>query len=246
MPRKVYKRKRGVKKTLTKRNIFGHKSAKSQAKQIYRLNKKINYIQKTTAPEICRYQNEVFLENMTDYNNALVHKNGVKSLFKDVMLNTSLDRHIEMNGDMLRMRYLELYGYFGTTNAHDITTDMWGGSTPTPVYVTDTHPWTAYLRIIVCKLKKSVQSVPLKITQEPDHNYGTGNINNYDVKPIIGPLINDLSSQLTVIKDKVIKIDNRNPNKLYKIKLYPKRLGYIYRNPPAGSNASTVGQNDNI
>ena len=52
--KRYYKKKRyySKKRTLKKSTIFGKKSAKSQAKQIYALNKKVNAIQKYTKPEI--------------------------------------------------------------------------------------------------------------------------------------------------------------------------------------------------
>ena len=55
MPRRYYKRryKRAYKKSrLTKSKIFGKKSAKSQASQIYTLSKRINKVYKMTKPDI--------------------------------------------------------------------------------------------------------------------------------------------------------------------------------------------------
>lgn len=57
MPRKYYSKKStkkyGRKKTkFTKFNLYSHKSAKSQAKQIYDLSKKVNTVYKLTKPDI--------------------------------------------------------------------------------------------------------------------------------------------------------------------------------------------------
>ena len=55
--RVYYKKRRYVRKNLKKSTIFSRKSAKAQAKQIYALNKKVNYIQKMTKPELYIYEN---------------------------------------------------------------------------------------------------------------------------------------------------------------------------------------------
>lgn len=58
MPRKSYKSKKyskkyGYKKTkFSKFNLYSHKSAKSQAKQIYDLSKKVNTVYKMTKPDV--------------------------------------------------------------------------------------------------------------------------------------------------------------------------------------------------
>lgn len=240
--KRVYKGSKALKKS----NIFKNKSSEAQANQIYKLNKKVNYIQKTTAPEITRYQDNIFnVHFKTDDEQAITHKNGVIPLFKDNILKEDNPKHISICGDFIRMRYLQLYGVFDATSYSDVMTDMLAGrSAPEEINRTLSVPWTAYLRIIVCKLKRSVQAVPQKITQDPDQTYEDTD-HQYDIKPIIGPLINNLSSQLTVLKDKVIKIDNTKPSKMYKIKLSPKQLGYVYRKAPDGLQ-NTVGQNELI
>lgn len=240
--KRVYKGTR----TLKKSNIFRHKSSSSQAKQIYKLNKKVNYIQKATAPEISRFQGNVFNERLVDTSTseAITNKNGVIPLYKDLLFDNQNVNHITLKGEMLRVRYMYLYGLFETTGSSMLGEEILPGTQRTTMQYMSV-PWTAYLRIIVCRLKKSTQTVPTKITQAPDQSYsGSNNRNRYDVKPIIGPLVENISSQLSVIKDKVIKINNNNPSKMYKIKLSPKQLGYIYRKPPEGSVSETVGQNE--
>lgn len=241
--KRVYKGSR----ILKKRNIFKNTSSKSQAKQIYKLNKKVNYIQKTTAPEIQKFQANVFnVPLMAGIDDAITNKNGVLPIFKDLLLNNTNPNFITIKGEMLRSRYMYLYGLFQATSINDLTADYLAGLAHSdPVYRSIYVPWTAYLRIIVCRLKKSTQLIPTKITQAPDQNYNDNGV-NYDVKPIIGPLIENVSSQLSIIKDKVIKIDNTKPQKMYKIKLNPKQLGYIYRKAPEGSVSGTAGQNEII
>lgn len=55
--RVYYKKRRFTRKPLKKSSIFGRKSAKAQARQIYALNKKVNKIQKMTKPELYIYEN---------------------------------------------------------------------------------------------------------------------------------------------------------------------------------------------
>lgn len=55
--RVYYRRRKFTRKPLKKSNIFSKKSAKSQAKQIYALNKKVNKIQRLTKPELYIYEN---------------------------------------------------------------------------------------------------------------------------------------------------------------------------------------------
>lgn len=50
MPRRSY-RKRRYNRTLSKRNVYLNRSAKSQAKQIASLNRKINYVYRQSKPE---------------------------------------------------------------------------------------------------------------------------------------------------------------------------------------------------
>lgn len=238
-----YAKKKYYKKTLSKSNIFKNKSAKSQAGQIYSINKRIKYIQKVTAPEIQRIQDNLINRDFTDVNHyPITHYNSAISIYKDYLLNAERDRHINMEGNILRARYLQLYGFFGCYSDQSLTGDW----VPNPNYqLTARQPFTAYLRIIVCKLKKSCQAVPQAITQAPDEVIPE-NASYWDVKPISGPLITDLTSQLVVLKDKIIKVNPNNPMRMYKMRFTPKQLGYTYRRPPEGAQPTTVGSNELI
>lgn len=236
--RKKYTRK--YTKTLKKSNIFKNKSAKSQAKQIYKLNKKVNHIQKLTAPEIQRLQDNIYNINFVDGGgNILVHSNDAVPLFKNYLLDTTKTKHIDLKGCMLRFRYLEIYGLFGCFNDTSLEGD-WTISTSKRLI--ERQPFTAYMRIIIARVKNSTQLVPPKITQAPDQTFN--NVNIYDIKPIYGPLIDDVTSNLEIIKNKVIKVNTSNPMKAYKIRLSPKKLGYIYRESADGITLDSVGKNE--
>lgn len=224
---------------LKKSNIFSKKSAKSQAKQIYALNKKVNKIQKLNAPEIQTVQDNIYDENFTYQLQPITNKDNATVLYKDFLLNTNKACHIDMKGDMLRPRYLNLYGMFGVINDSSLEGDWTVAQTKR---LLERQPFTAYLRIIVCRLKSSTQYIPGKITQAPDQNFSADNV--YDIKPIYGPLVSDVTANLDIIKNKVIKVNVNNPMKLYKIKISAKKLGYIYRKSTTGMLLDTVGQNE--
>lgn len=236
MAKKSYYKKK-YKKTLKKSNIFGNKSAKGQAKQIYALSKKIRRIQKETSPELQILQNNILHwefktgdQPYNSYANSLV-------IYRDQLLNSTRDHYIEMKGSILRPRFLNLYGLFGIYNDTTICGDWNISSGKT---LEERQPMTAYMRIVVCRIKKGGDKLPLRVTQDTETDY-TSQPMFTDVKPICGPLIHDLTSQLTVLKDKVIKVNTNNPMKMWKIRLSARKLGYIYRK---AAHSQAVGENE--
>lgn len=225
----------------TKSKLYKYRSSKNQANQIYKLNKKVNLIEKKTAPEIQRIQDNIYDTVFVTNNEPMTNYDNAKSMYKDFLINNTKASFIAMKGDILRPRFLNLYGYFGTVLNPEIS-GQW--ATENSKTASDKQLFAAYMRIIVCKLKKSTQLVPSKITQGPDQVISNSNF--YDVKPIYGPLKDNITSNMTVIKNKVIKITNSNPSKLYKIRLSAKKLGYIYRKSADGvaGGAYTSGENE--
>lgn len=233
MVKKYYKK--SYKKTLKKGNIFRNKSAKGQAKQIYALNKKINYIQKTTKPEMCISNNNIFYKRFVDNDS---HPSSEVSercfIYKDNVL-----PHITLNGDMLRPKFLKLFGMFGIYNDTTIEGDW---ATASNRKIIERQPMSAYIRIIVCRLKQSgVQNPPGMITQLNPND--ANNSTMRDLYPINGPLIEDVTSALDILKSKVIKVDNNKNVRSWSIKLNSKKLGYIYKKPFQGS-VNPLGQNE--
>lgn len=98
--RKSYRRRKyAARKTFKKSNLYAHKSAKAQAGQIYKLNKKINYIERKTKPEIKLEHTELFnagIETMVGGNVQL----------KDYTYNLSS----LLKGDLMRLQNLYLWG----------------------------------------------------------------------------------------------------------------------------------------
>lgn len=202
--RRVYKKRR----TLRKGNIFKNKSAKSQAKQIYALNKKINYIEKKTRPEtlVCQtvFVNQLFTVDgqLGSYGLAEWHQRYFiyeEKLFGTIE-NGGCGYH--MVGSMLRPYNITISGLFENKNH---TAEIGG-----KVY--DSIPMTGYLRIIVGKLYGGNQGrYPAQITKP----YG----NTPDIGLICGPLINDVSASMKIIRNKVIKIDSQRDTRMFKIKI---------------------------
>ena len=115
----VYKKKRYnyKKKTLKKSNIFTHKSAKSQAKQIYAINKKINYISKTTRPELQTTTIPMIYKRFIDANSRpIISDYGRLFFYSNYALNSEQTGHIDLQGDMMRVRYIKFFGQFGIFN----------------------------------------------------------------------------------------------------------------------------------
>lgn len=219
MPYKKYYRKR-YRNKLSKRNIFSKKSAKNQAKQIYYLNKKINYIRKTTAPEtqtfttnIVNWVNDVNPNIVSEYNQRI-------ALYEEKLINTDLltDR-IDMKGDLLRVKNITFYGSFTLSPNRTVNYDDVGISQN----ISLTSPQTVYMRILICKLVQGGGRVPARITQDGP---AIGTSGAYkDITPIFGPLVSGLGGQMTVIKQKIIKVNNNNPFKSFKFTLKNKSVG---------------------
>lgn len=214
-----YNKKGYKKKTLRKGNIFKNKSATSQAKQIYALNKKINYIEKKTKPEI-KTRTTALCDRLftTDGN---LGSYGAKEWHYSVYcyqqrLFPAEYGNYQLKGNMLRPQTLTIFGCFENKN-HNAEV---GGK----IY---NVPLTGYIRIIVCKLTGGNQgSYPDQITR----SYGnTLDPNEPDIGLITGPLIPNITSGLKIIKNKVIKIDNMRETRMFKIKI---RNPGVFRQPP--------------
>lgn len=224
--KKNYGKKRYYRKTLKKSNIFSKKSAKSQAKQIYALNKKINRIEYKTKPEIiCK---DCYMWSSVDkgYSESAPQSefHTYSYLYEENLFNASKINY-QMKGNMLRPYNITLYGSFQNC-LYEYNLDG------TPLKV----PLTGYLRIIVCKLDGGNQGrYPVQITKNFSSETDYGLIN--------GPLVSDITASLKIVKDKVIKIDEEHPCKLWRIKIKSPgtyRTGEYYGNPPAFKNEYLV------
>lgn len=221
---KKYKKNGGYYKyrsKLSKSNIFGKKSAKSQAKQIYALNKKVNKIERSTRPETRIYTGKVYNKILTTtgaYGGyGLKEWHGYTFLYNTSLFGDSAEGYADyvMEGNNIRMHDITLYGYFGNKN-HVAQI----GST-----LYESIPMTGYLKIIVVRLSRGEQQgLPTKICKPFDFN------ENPDLGLINGPLVPNISSTVDILKTKVIKVNNTRQDKFFKIKI--KNPG-IYRKAPS-------------
>jgi hypothetical protein len=203
--------KKKTKKTLSKANIYGKKSASSQAKQIYALNKKVNYLQKTTLPETQSITNT--LEYYDSKNGSIYNRENHTrlALFRDRILNSYMLKYLKINGDMLKVKKINLYGYFGLK---DYT------------YLTDSSmnvPINGYLKITVGQITKSglnATTIPQRVTYDLQ-NLGS-DITTSDacnINCINGPLVANITTNVKILKTKVVKITPSTPFKMFKITL---------------------------
>lgn len=197
--RKRYYRKRRI---LKKSSIFGKKSAKSQAKQIYALNKKINRVEKLTKPEIlvhnCPKCNEITIDCRPDAEPA---PKTLDTLYGFLIsdLKHSQTNHGYTNfaytGKLCRVQNMVIYH----------TMEM--SRSPQSGY--DSAPQDAYVRITYQKIFKNLDigSNMIKL----HNNYSDG---AFRVK---GPLSEGITAQGKIIYDKVFKLDDNHTKKIVKI-----------------------------
>lgn len=74
MARKYFRRKYYKRRTLSTRNIYSKRNAKSQANQIYSLNKKVNAIARANRPDTHLLMSDPVTQEFTNSSLATVHK----------------------------------------------------------------------------------------------------------------------------------------------------------------------------
>lgn len=242
--RKYRRFPRKYKKTLKKSNIFSKKSAKSQAKQIYALNKKVNYIQKTTKPELQIRNYNIWYKRFLDANSRPKLFESARLFFYEeraMSENTPLYNRIVLQGSMMRVKFIKFFGQFGVYNDTSIS-GQWNQAADKTLSEND--PSTAYLRIIVCRMKKGGGRTPEDILYE-NPNEGVAGETAYDCSYVInGPLQRDVSGQLDIIKDKKVAVNISHPLRQFTFKLNAKKLGYIYRKHAESSPEVASGENE--
>lgn len=229
---------KGKKKTLTKSNIFGKKSAKSQAKQIYALNKKVNYIQKTTAPETKTFTNVLFYFDNWNGSQLLDEYHHRYDLYKERVLNHTFKKYLEVDGDLLRVKNIYLYGYFGLKS--------WDYLTDTDPQVNLNVPKDAYLKVTVARVIKGSNNFPNSLYSSlPNISSDGTNIGLEEGVPISyinGPMKDGITSQLQILKKKVIHITPAKTSKMMKIKLFNSKKCNLNYRIGAGSPNDNQGE----
>ena len=227
--KRYYNRRRYA---LKKNNIFKYKSAKSQAKQIYALNKKVNKIAYQFKPEVYTPSCVMFKRHMTTDGTSTA--DGVSEwhtniqVFKNNLFAADKCNYL-MKGDNLRPYNFTIYGNFGNKNLSYVVNSGTEASSAVDV------PLTGYLRIVVCKLVGQQYFLPLQVTQSFDPN-----ANDYGL--INGPLIKDVSRSLKIVKNMVIKVDQKDPQKMFKITV--KNPGVISAGAGTGTYVPSTYNND--
>lgn len=226
--KKYYKRSSPLKK----KNIYKNTTAKSQATQIYRLNRKINSVYKNIAPEMiikeCGLINKRFDDGVLHAESPLQEWHYQHYLYEEKLLGATSEAPpkgpgcgYEIKGKMLRCRNITLRGTFQICNNYN----SYGEGRP------------CYLKIIICRCKESNQGrFPGQITKP----YITG---QNDMGLINGSLVEGISAGLQFVKTLVLKIDKDEPAKNFKIDI--KNPG-VYREGPYTGNAKPCFKNEYI
>lgn len=185
------------------------------------MNKKVNYIEKTTAPEVHTYTtnlvnwvNDNVTEIVNEYHTSL-------GLYERKLINNQYNENgIHMKGDLIRVKNITFYGSF-TLSPNRTASYI---DVPLNYDIDITSPQTAYLKIIIARLKHGGGRIPERITQDGEPiGQVTGAYK--DITPIFGPLVSGIGGQLSIIKQKIIKVNNKTPFKAFKFKLSNKQIG---------------------
>lgn len=221
MPRKTYSKKN---KTLSKKNIFTNKKASSQAKQINALNKKVNAVYKKVKPEMIIKDCSMLTQEFNHVKKWTNHH----LIYKEYLLNNGKINY-QIQGDHINPYSFTVYGCFTNRDVSHVDADG----------AVRAMPNIGYLRIIICKLGANAYYIPNDITKSFDATTETGQV---DFGVINGPLIDNVTSNMKIVKNKVIKITPDKPCKMFKIKV--KNPG-MYRITPK-TNASAIDSGEYI
>lgn len=210
--RRYVRRRNARRKTLSNYKIATRTSARSQARQIYALNRKINYIQKRTKPEIqiCRRTIQAtlpFTANTTGH----VLWGGVGSInFLPPLGGQTSDLNpTGVANNFARLLSFNLYGNFYYT---DPPNDQ-----NTPIR----------LRLVIAQSKTTRAEAP-----DEEDVFSRGNTSS----PVYGPLQTGLARTLKVLSDRSYTLSFQRPNVAIKTKL--KYLLSYYRDANAASSNS--------
>lgn len=195
--RRYYKRRN----PLRKGNIFSKKSAKSQAKQIYALNKKINRIEWKTKPEITTLS--CSLLQKPENRQPVKTWNDKFALIEQGLLGAG-HLNYQIHGSMLRMQDITVYGQISNEMFNYINSSLGNAVSDVPL--------TGYLRIVVVKFNQNAQNLPPTVFKPFTEGVA-------DMGLINGPLVSGVSSCFKIVKDKVVKINAANPSKFFRIKI---------------------------
>lgn len=215
----AYRRRHGKRRNYHRRryaftrfNTYRKRSAKAQAYQIYRLNKKINTIERKTKPEI-KTLFSTYNFNVGDYCNYT---------FGSLTRGQGLD----FDGRLLRMQNINawfvLYKDPGLVGINS-----------------DVINFTATCRVVVYQLREATSTIlstpdqVFNLTQEERELANNLARKNAWMKAIYGPLKEGISARIKILRDFRISLSPTRHRSARLIKLYNKQIGNIERSSAA-------------
>lgn len=202
------------------------KTKNSLSYKVYNLTRKVNRYISTYKPEIQQVRGNMINEDFKIDGALNPRFNNYRSFYEGVLGVYRENNHfLDIKNDLCRSYKLRLFGYFGLCPV-----DHYYYHVPDveDYYTNDPYPHTCYLKIVIATLKKGGGRVPttneLFVTNQPEPSIPGFS----DLALITGPLAKNITSQLNILRTKVVKVDAQTPQKLFKINLrvphYRKRV----------------------
>lgn len=208
------------------------KTKNSLSYKVYNLTRKVNRYISTYKPEIQQVRGNMITTDFQDNNMLNPVFRDYKNLYEQTLRVYGEDKYLDIKSDLCRSYKLRLFGYFGLCPATKWYIKDDGQPNPTQDYSTqEPYPHTCYLKLVIATLKKGGGRVPVPnevfVTNQP-----APSIPGFrDLTLITGPLQKNITSQLNILRTKVVKVDAKTPQKLFKINLkvphYRKRVNNV-------------------
>lgn len=200
--------------------------------KVYNLTRKVNRYISTYKPEIQQVRGN-WIRTDFKQNGQLnpiyqSYQNFYESTL-NVYAQEPEDRVLDIKSDLCRSFKLRLFGYFGLCPADRLIShenqQAW-----TDYKIKDPFPQTCYLKIVVAMLKKGGGRVPqvgeVFVSNNDPLNPQVPGFD--DLALITGPLQKNITSQLNILRTKVVKLSSINQQKLFKMNIkvphYRKRI----------------------
>lgn len=204
--RRTYRRRRPRRYKLSRYNTYRYRSSKAQANQIYRINKKINTLQKLQKPEI-KTRFDTYSFNVGDYCNY-----SFGSLTKGQALT--------FDGRLLRMQNVKAwFVLYKDPGLVGISSDVIN--------------FTATCRIVVYQLREATSSIlstpdqVFNLTVEERDLTDQGNRKKAWMKAIYGPLRSGITARVKILRDFKITLSPTHHRSSRMINLKNRQIGNI-------------------
>ena len=214
MPRKFSRKysRKSSRRTLSTRNIFSNRSAKSQANQIYRLRRRLNYISKMNRPEL-----KVLYSDASSFSfDSQTVMNTYKSFL--IPLPSLGDGDNQRIGDFIRIKSLQLNisaEYYNSSDSGYHNTESAG---------------SAY-RIIIGQYKQPSSHVPdISSILAESSNTGAAYTNQS-----VCPLITGMTTFSHILFDRSYTISTNKNQAIHKIRVRPRNIRFQSQNSDANS-----------